>query len=176
MFERNRTDTVEQQGVPVEITLADGTVEAGRLLISLGRSLVEVLNGAGGFIEFEPWGGERLYLSKASLRGIKLVQVPKTTSLKSRLDTLDAFDPHGVLGVAAGATLNEIKAAWHRLSMAYHADRYASANLPSEVTDYLSAMSRRINAAYAALEAPALLSRKAAAMREPPVYTSRPRA
>ena len=34
----------------------------------------------------------------------------------------------------------------------YHPDRYAQADLPNEVREYLAAMARKINAAFAALE------------------------
>ena len=55
-----------------------------------------------------------------------------------------------------------------RLAKAYHPDRYATAELPAEVRDYLAAMARRINAAHAALEVPL----KKQAVRQEPVFTS----
>jgi hypothetical protein len=54
------------------------------------------------------------------------------------------------------------------MAKAYHPDRYATAELPQEVSDYLAAMARRINAAHAALETP--IKRQAA--RPEPVFTS----
>lgn len=175
MFERNRIDNVEHNGVPVEITTDVGEVLTGRIMLPTGRGIVDVLNSPGGFVEFEPWGADRIFVAKASLRNVKLIQAPRPQSSKGRIDALDGFDPHSILGVRAGATLDEVKTAWHRLSKAYHPDRYATAELPAEVTDYLAAMARRVNAAYAALEAPLMLSRKAAVMRAAPIYTSQPR-
>lgn len=172
MFERNKIENVEYNGVAVEITNDRGETLGGRLMIAIGRQLVDALNGGGGFIEFEPWGGERVMLAKASLRSIKATKAARSESLKGRVVSQDGFDPYGILGVTVGATLEEVKAAWHRLSKTYHPDRYAAADLPAEVSDYLAAMSRRINAAYAALEAPLQASRKAAAMKTPPIYTS----
>lgn len=175
MFERNKVDNVDQTSVPVELTLDDGDVVKGRLLVSIGRKPFEVLNGPGAFLEFEPYGGERSFLAKASLRNVKLVNVPRLPSLTGRLHDLDGFDPHSILGVPAQAPFEDVKAAWHRQSKAYHADRFQSVELPQEVRDYLSAMSRRINLAYAALEAPHQAKKQALQARSTPIYSSGPR-
>ena len=171
MFERNKIDNVEHSAVPVEITLADGEVMKGRLLIAMGRNVFEVLNGAGTFVEFEPYGGERTYLAKAALHGVKMTNVPRSSQLSTRLRDMDEFDPHGVLGVANGSSLDEIKAAWHRKVKTYHPDRYTNADLPGEVREYLAAMARRVNAAYAALESPVLKAKQLDAQRARPVYS-----
>lgn len=175
MFERNKIDNIEHTGVPVEIVTADGDAHGGRLMIAIGRTLADVLNGTGGFVEFEPWGGERQFIAKASIRSLKPVNVPKSDSLKGRVAMFDGFDPYMQLGVKPGSTYDEVKSAWHRLSKIYHPDRYAAAELPGEVVDYLSAMARRVNAAFAALEAPLVSQRRAVQHRAEPIYTSRPR-
>jgi hypothetical protein len=170
MFERNRIDTIEHNGLAVELTIDTGETVGGQLVVGAGRTLAQMLNGDGGFIEFEPWGGERVHLSKRSLRAVKLLQTPRPESLSGRINAMDGFDPYTILGVRKGVGLDEAKRAWHRLSMAYHPDRYAAAELPAEVTSYLAAMARRINAAYAALES-TLASRKTVPLSSPPVYT-----
>lgn len=174
MFERNRVDNAEQPGlgVTVEIVTDHGETLTGRLIVSSGRALSDTLNSAGGFIEFEPWGGERSFYAKASLRSIKVVQQAKAESLKGRVASLDGFDPFATLGVSQKAPLDEVKSAWHRLSKVYHPDRYAAAELPSEVVDYLSAMARRVNAAYAALEKSLAAERRAESLRSAPIYQS----
>jgi hypothetical protein len=172
MFERNRIDNVpETTAVPVEIALADGTIAKGKLLAPLGKTVADTLNGGGGFVEFEPYGGEKSYLAKAQLVSVKLIGVPKAANLNARLKDVDGFDPHAVLGVAHGASRDEVRQAYVALAKAYHPDRYATAELPEEVRAYLSAMARRINAAHAALEVP---ERKKAALAEP-VFTTPPR-
>lgn len=176
MFERNRIDNVEQNSVGVEIEATGGDVHSGRVMIAIGRTLADVLNSPGCFIEFEPWGGERVFMSKSTVRAIKLTQAPRAESLKGRLNALDGFDPYTILGVANDATYDDVKSAWHRLSKLYHPDRYAAADLPTEVTDYLAAMARRINAAYAALEGSLASRQKSPAVRAAPIFTSRPRA
>ena len=169
MFDRNRSDYIpEPNAVPVEAALADGTTARGKVLVPMGKSLADVLNGVGGFLEFEPYGGERGFLAKAHLASVTPAGIPRAPNLGARLGDAGGFDPHVVLGLAAGASREELRQAYFRLAKAYHPDRYATAELPEEVRDYLAAMARRINAAHAALEAP--LKRQAA--REEPVFTS----
>lgn len=176
MFDRSRNDTVEHTGVPVEIATDAGECMTGRLLLTIGRSLADVLNSPGQFIEFEPYGGERVFLAKASLRSIKPKNVPKAPSLKGRAGMSDTFDPYAILGLPADANHDQAKAAWHKLAKTYHPDRYASAELPPEVADYLDVMARRINAAYGALGAALQAVRRNSAQRSEPVYTSPARA
>jgi hypothetical protein len=172
MFERNKIDNVpETSAVPVEITFIDGTLVKGKVLIPVGRLLADMLNTSGGFIEFEPYGGERSYVAKALLGSVKLVGVPKTPDLQARTRDLDGFDPHAVLGVLQGDSAEKIHAAYVKLAKTYHPDRYSTVELPEEVRDYLANMARRINAAYAALETP----RHVKAARQEPVFTSKPR-
>jgi hypothetical protein len=172
MFERNRIDNVpETTAVPVEITLADGSLAKGKLHAAMGKTVADALNGTGGFIEFEPYGGEKSLIAKAQVAAVKPVGVPKAPRLDIRLKDADGFDPHAVLGVAQGAGREEVRQAYVALAKAYHPDRYATAQLPPEVGEYLSAMARRINAAHAALEVP---ERKKAALAEP-VFTTRQR-
>jgi len=153
MFERNRVDnSQEQMGVAVEIVLGDGEVAKGKFLIPRSRSVAEVLNGPAAFIEFEYHGGERTLIAKASLRAVKLVNVGRVAGLPKRFD---AFDPHAILGVAPGASQDEVRKAYFARSKMYHPDRYASAELPAEVAEYLASMARTLNSAYAALESTA---------------------
>jgi DnaJ domain len=173
MFERTRVDNApEASAVPVEVVLADGTLTKGKLLVSAGKTLSDALNGTTAFIEFEPYGGERAFLSKAQLASVQLVGVPKAANLSARTRDGDSFNPHAILGVAANAGWEEIRQAYHKLAKSYHPDRYASAELPVEVQDYLAAMARRVNAAYAALEVPRQAAKiPTAAARAAAVYT-----
>lgn len=169
MFERNRTDFApEAHSVPVEVVFADGRLERGKLLIAVGRSLADVLNGPGAFVEFEPYGGERGFIAKVHLVTVKPVAVPRAPDLQARLGDADGFDPHRVLGLRAGASREDMRAAYFALAKIYHPDRYATAELPQEVRDYLAAMARRVNAAHAALETP----QKRQAVRAEAVFTS----
>jgi hypothetical protein len=169
MFERNKIDNApDQNAVPVEVLLTDGETVKGKMFVPALKTVADALNGSGGFIEFEPYGGERSFLGKAQLASLKPVGVPRAPSLKARTHDIDGFDPHVVLGVTADATRAQIHGAYVQLARAYHPDRYATAELPDEVRDYLSIMARRINAAYAALEVP----EKKRKLRQEPVFSS----
>lgn len=170
MFERNRIDTAagaRQAGLAVEMTLEGGEVVAGVLATTVGRSLADLLNGAHMFLDFEPYEGERMLVAKSAIRTIKAVSVPATGQLKACLREIDGFQPGEVLGIAPGATLDEARHAYHRLAKSYHPDRFASAGLPEEVLEYLAAVARRLNVAYAALETADAARRRAAARLQP---------
>lgn len=168
MFERNNANGQQATAVPVEIAWADGAVAKGKLLVPFGKSVGDVLNGSGAFIEFAPYGEAASFLAKAQLASVRLVAVPVAPNLGARSRDADAFDPYAVLGIDATASREDVRQAYFALAKAYHPDRYAAAELPTEVRDYLAAMARRINAAHAALEAP----QKRLAQRQEPVFTS----
>lgn len=177
MFERNRVDNVpEPSAVPVELALADGTLAKGKLLVPMGKTLADVLNGSGGFVEFELYGGQSRFVAKAQVASVTPVGVPRVPNLAARAKELDSFNPHAILGVAQDAAWDDVRQAYHRLAKTYHPDRYASAELPAEVIEYLYIMARRVNAAYAALETPHQVSKAAAAARSAAVYSTPARA
>jgi DnaJ domain len=169
MFERSRTDNApDLTAMPVEAVFVDGTIVRGKLLVPTTKSIADLLNGPGAFLEFEPYGGERSYIAKAQIASIKMLGVPKLPNLNARLKDLDGFDPFAVLGVKPGATREDIRQAYFALAKSYHPDRYANAELPSEVIEYLFAMARRINAAHAALST----EQKKQAAKAEAVFTS----
>ncbi len=169
MFDRSKSANVQDMtAMPVEAVFADGTVARGKLLVAAGKSIADVLNGPGAFIEFEPYGDERSYISKAQVASIKLLGVPKLPNLNARVRDLDGFDPYATLGIQPGATREEVRQAFFAQAKSYHPDRYASAELPSEVIEYLFAMARRINAAHAALN----VEQKKQAAKTEPVFVS----
>lgn len=178
MFERNRVDNMvqsQQVGVPAEVTLDDGTLLKGRFLMPPTRPVHEVLNGSGLFLEFQTYGGETSLIAKSIMRSIKLVAVPAAQQLKGGR-TGGEFDPYAVLGVKTDASQEEIRRAYHDLAKIYHPDRYATAQLPEEVREYLAAMVRRINQAFRALDKPRIEQAARAAGRSEPIFTSPARA
>jgi len=169
MFERNRIESSsEATAIPIEVGFLDGTVAKGRLIVPTGKGVADVLNAAGGFIEFEPYGGERGFLAKAQLARVKPIGVPRAANLAARISDADGFDPYRILGVTAAAGREERRQAYVALAKIYHPDRYASAELPKEVAEYLATMVRRINAANAALE----MSEKHQARRQETSFTT----
>jgi hypothetical protein len=167
MFERGRGDRAGEGPVAVEISLEDGREFKGQLLIPVGRNLTDVLNGAATFIEFEPIGGQRMFIAKSALQSVTPMDVPAEPNLWAGPTQGKAFDPFAVLGVKPGATRDQAHEAYVKLAKTYHPDRYAATDLPREVQDYLSVMARRVNAAYQALEA----ENKKHANRSEPVFT-----
>jgi DnaJ like chaperone protein len=57
-------------------------------------------------------------------------------------------DPHAILGVAAGASSDEIRIAYHRLVREHHPDALVSQGLPPEMMARATARIARINAAH----------------------------
>lgn len=88
----------------------------------------------------------------------------------------DNFNPYEVLALEKGANRAAVRAAFHEHSKTYHPDRYSTAELPTEVMDYLEAMARRVNAAYEVLSEETAKAEAFAAQRTEPVYTSAPAA
>ena len=172
MFERNAAVTQEQGAVGVEIVLDDGSIVAGKLMVPASRAVFDVLNGPTTFFEFEPFDGERRFLAKSALKAVKLLAGIKPLNLAQKVRDLDGFDPHTVLGLKTGAEWDDVRLAYLTLAKTYHPDRYTTADLPPEVTDYLSGMQRRINSAYAALEVAHHSRKQSAARRQHAVYTS----
>jgi hypothetical protein len=150
MFDRGHSRT--EGPLRVEITLQDGRELNGTLVVPIGRSLSEVLNGASAFLEFEPTAGERVFIARSCVQSVKPIDLPPAPSLTVG-STDAAFNPCAILGVDAGASREQVRDAYLSLAKAYHPDRYATAELPPEVQKYLAAKARRINAAHDALEA-----------------------
>lgn len=136
----------------VEISLLDGEVLRGTLMAPPGRSLADLLNGTIAFVEFEPFGGGRSYIAKSNLSSVRPLNVPPAPSLGTATKGGAPSDPHRVLGVPAESGKEELRRAYLQLAKIYHPDRFATVELPPEVTEYIAAMSRRINAAYDAAQ------------------------
>ncbi|MEL6372460.1 MAG: J domain-containing protein [Pseudomonadota bacterium] len=175
MFERNKIDRPEQGTLSAQLTLDDGRTVAGKIVIPISRSVFDLLNQQGGFLEFEPFGGEREFIAKHTLRSLKLMEVPRTESLNAKLRSLDQFEPHTVLGVASDAPWDDVRQAFLSLSKLYHPDRYAGVELPPEIQGYLASMARRINAAYGALEVQRTFNERRPRGPSQPIYQSTPR-
>ena len=170
--ERNRVDNADQGMISVELTLATGDVINGKIVLAAGRTVIDFLNGTSAFVEFEPYDGERAYFAKSTVRSVRVLQAPRAANLSQKLRDLDGFDPWQILGLERGTGWDEIRLAYYRLAKIYHPDRYATAELPDEVVNYLSGVSRRINAAHAALEASQAQKRQDAGKRQEAIYTS----
>ena len=166
MFERGKGDRAEGP-VSVEITLEDGQRLQGKLVVPPGRVLTEVLNGGLAFVEFQPVDGEPMFIAKTALQWVKPLNVPSAPKLTIANEDTGVFNPSAILGIAPAASREQVREAYLHLAKTYHPDRYATAELPPEVREYLAAMARRINAAYDALH----VTRQKRAAKQEPVFT-----
>jgi DnaJ domain len=154
MFERNRIDRLhetEKSSTTVEVTLEDGDIVTGRLFHASSKPLGDELNNAGNFLDFEAYDGDRFFLAKGAVQLVRPRAIPKADQLARAQTKSELFNPWTVLGVTEQSSKDDIREAYHRLVKQYHPDRFANADLPAEVKDYLNAMARRVNAAYTTL-------------------------
>lgn len=151
MFERNRVDNRAETLIAVEITLADGSALAGRAVLPAGKGVHKLLDGEEAFIYVETFEGSGTFVPKAEIRGVKVITPAKAVTTALFIPDARSFDPHRVLGLEKGASFEQIREAYHRLSKLYHPDRYAALELPREVKAYLDAMTKNVNAAFQAL-------------------------
>ncbi len=172
MFERNRVDNpskAREKAVHVELAMDDGRVLKGKFFLPSTRQIYDELNSQGGFLDFQPYDGDREMISKASLRSVRLTDIPKGKGLAART-IQDDFDPYAILNISRGANFEEVRNAYHELSKLYHPDRYANTNLPGEISSYIDTMSRRVNAAFSALEKPQQVKRELTRAKTEPIY------
>ena len=177
MFERTRIDNMSQSravAIPAELTLDDKSVLKGDLMMPASRPVHEVLNGPGVFIEFRPYGKEPQLLSKSAIRGISFIKAQPAGRLSPAANEAENFDPYRTLGLQRGASHVEVHKAYVALAKTCHPDRFANADLPPEVREYLAAMARQVNLAFHALET---TNRDLVRRNRPenrPIYTSTP--
>jgi hypothetical protein len=170
MFERTSIDNrTNRQPIAIELDLDDGITLSGKVSVPHGKTVIDVLNGPGGFFELHPFVGSREIIAKDTVRAVRFIKVPGSKPLRVDEEDIGGFSPHKVLGVDKDAPAEDVRKAYHRLSKAYHPDRYASADLPGEVNDYLAAVSRRVNRAYSLLQEAAAKARA----RSKPIFQSR---
>jgi DnaJ-domain-containing protein 1 len=133
----------------VALTLADGTVANLSVKLPLSNKIADVLNGADQFLDVLTAEGEQMFLSKAQIRQVRLLDVPKATlNFSRRASDRASFDPYAVLKLEKTASAEEVKQAYHVMARLYHPDRLSAYDLPPEMREYAKAMQVRINLAY----------------------------
>lgn len=134
----------EKFALPVVLTLASGERLSGNLLLARAQKLSEALNRPDAFIEFRGRDGMTSVIAKSAIAQASLLDLPRTDQLARG----NGFDPYRALGLEAGASAADIRAAYLAKARMYHADQYANQALPPEVTEYLNATFAHIRAAY----------------------------
>lgn len=176
MFERNRIDNAtrnREKPVPVELAIDDGRIVKGQVFLPASRQIYDELNQSGGFLEFQAYDGPRELIAKTTVRSVRQIEIPSEKPLaagRAISARQGDFDPYSVLGIEKGAPFEAAREAYFRLSKKYHPDRFANVELPEEISDYLEAMSRRLNAAFAALEKPLQSQRQINRAKTEPIY------
>ncbi len=163
MFERNRVDNRTDTLVAVEISLADGNKVSGRAVLPPGKGVHKLLDGEEGFIYLDVFDGDGSFVPKSEIRGLKVLTSIRSQTVALPIPDARNFEPYRILGLEKGATFDDIRDAYHRLSKLYHPDCYAAIELPREVKAYLDAMFKNVNAAFRALK---YIGQKSA-----PIYT-----
>lgn len=143
-----------QNSVPVavDIQLMDGSSMKGNVFIPRDKQLREILVGPEPFIEFDCFRLGAIVLSKQAIRLVRQNSLPEADQLERRQKALEKSDPFMILGVPHNATKDAVRQAYIELARVYHPDRYISHQLPPEMAEYVNAMARRINTAYAEVQ------------------------
>ncbi len=127
----------------LEFSLADGTTFEAKIFVPVQGRLTDVLNDERKFLPVETADGQLLALAKSA---IKYVSTPDPEAAIYR-----GTNPYAILGVKEGASAEELKAAYHQLSMANHPDRIRSFGLGEDFQELATLNMTRINQAYALL-------------------------
>jgi DnaJ-domain-containing protein 1 len=129
--------------------MADGKKLPVSIKLALSGKLADTLNNAEQFVDVIAGAGQQLFVNKSNIERVEISDPPVAKLNQQRRSADKAvFDPHAVLGIANGASKDEVRAAWAHLVKSYHPDRFANLDVPQEMKDYASAMQARINMAY----------------------------
>lgn len=150
MFDRNAVDAQTTRPHRVALTMIDDTTRIGTINVSITRSLADEVNASGPFLQFAVEGGEPEFIAKAQIASVRLVGQIRTDQLDRRLEKLETIEPQRLLGVAPDAGMDAIKAAYHARVRGYHPDKFGD-DVPSEVLEYVNAVAKKLNTAYALL-------------------------
>ncbi len=146
-WRRQNSDTVS-----ISVVLRDGTILSGSVLVPRDKKLHDVFNAVEPFVEFEDFRAGTTVLAKTAIRSVRTNDLPQADQLEKRLKLLEKSDPFQVLGVPKTVDRETLRTAYVNLARTYHPDRFAQAELPVEVIEYINTMARRVNAAYSELQ------------------------
>ena len=135
----NKGRTVQKTAF-LDVALTDGSRMQAKVFVPLQGRLIDVLNDERQFLPVETAEGEFVALAKASIKHL---------TLSSADTTYAGNNPYAILGVRPGLALEEVKKAYHELSMANHPDRIKSFGLGADFLELATRNMARINTAYA---------------------------
>lgn len=145
----------KQNSLPVlvEIQLNNGKMLRGTVLVQREKTLKDVLSSPDLFLEFECNIAGEMVIAKSSIDMVRPFKQINADQLEKQLKLLEKSEAFGVLRVPRTADRAAVRNAYLALQRLYHPDRYAAIELPAEVAEYLTAMTRRVNSAYSELTA-----------------------
>ncbi len=136
----------------VEVRLLDGAELKGTVLIQREQTLKDAFSGPDPFVDFECAVSGEMVLGKTAIAMVRPCKQAQPDHLERRLKMLEKSDAFTALKVAKTADRAKVCDAHLALARIYHADRYATSELPAEVLEYFQAMARRIDSAKAELD------------------------
>lgn len=137
--------------ITIEIKLVDGSTLRGTMLLQREKSLKDTFSSGDPFVEFDCMVNGEIVLAKTGIAVIRQIKKGATDVLDRRMKALEKTDAFGVLKLAQTTDREKIREAYLKQTRLYHPDRFAGAELPPEVSEYINAMTRRINNAYSEL-------------------------
>ena len=132
---------IQRQAVAVEITLTDGVSLHAKVFLTMQGRISDLLNDERDFLPVE-CEGEHLALAKSVIKQVRMPSAKAPTRGKC---------PYSVLGLAEGASIEDIKRAYRELCTANHPDRVRGAGLGEDFVEFATQNMMRINSAYAQL-------------------------
>jgi hypothetical protein len=136
--------------IPVRLETTDGkTLDLSVITPRALLKLYELVNREELFLDVEALDGERFIIAKTAIKLIRYrTKAPAAKDLGDMAQDQGGFDPYRILKVTKEQDAEAVHQAYLVQVREYHPDRFASANLPAEVDEYMTTMLRRINAAY----------------------------
>lgn len=143
------------KNIAATVTLMDGSLQMGNLIIGMTSDLPRTLNGDVKFLEFENMSGEKCFFAKHSISQVTPTDIPKVKQLDAGTDSDQEFNPYRILKISPEADVATIQSAYYARAKQYHPDRFSGCDMPDEMARYADNMSRLINAAFQALDSKA---------------------
>ena len=131
------------------IKLSDGRQLDGKFIISETSDLLRTLNGDGKFAVFVDHEGNHKLIAKSSIVEANEKNIKPVKPLSPTND--NGFNPYAILGVDPQTSPYIVRQQYEALARKYHPSRYTHAEMPAEIAQYATEMSKHIKLAYESL-------------------------
>lgn len=126
--------------IMVEIVLDDGQAVHGTIFIAPQGRMTDVLNDERQFLPVDRADGTFIALAKSAIRYV--------TPVAAEGAVYEGNNPYQILGVKEGISREDLKKAYHQLSMENHPDRMKGFGLGADYLELATRRMARINEAY----------------------------